>query len=443
MPTRVAPRMSDIRTAGRSADPLDRWAWRLIAAATVVGAAVRLVILATKWDKGLLLNDSLYYSSQARQNSQGRWFRDVLGAHPGAEHAPLTSLLLTPASLFPRWEFWQRATNTLIGIATVALVARLAWVMSGRRVAVVAACIAALYANLWMNDALIMSETISTATVVVALWMAVRYQCAPGLRTALWCGLAVGLAALARSEVLLLAPLFALIGARSIGLHRLRPSADAIRRWSARAAVMIGSAVALLVPWTLYNLGRFDAPVLVSTNAGGALLGANCADTYGGPSLGGWSVLCLGEPEREGEDVAERSQRWQDEAIDYAIDHRGRLPIVVAARLLRGADLYGLDDLVRFDVGEERMRWASWTGIVSWWVLAPLAVLGWFRQPRRNRWITVSPAIAVVLTTASFYGGHRLRSPMEPVVVICAAVAIVRFAAVRRWIDGRVAWLPR
>jgi hypothetical protein len=440
MRTSLAPHMiaHDPDPAGRA---LDRWAWRLIAFATLAGAAVRIAVLVTKWNKGLLLNDSLYYSSQARQNSQGRWFRDVLGGNPGAEHAPLTSLVLTPASLFPRWEFWQRATNTVIGIVTVPLLARLSWVMAGRRVAVVVACIAAVYANLWMNDALIMSETVSTITVVAALWTAVRHRRSPGARTALWCGVAVGLAALARSEVLLLAPLFALIGVRAAVLAHPRSSA-AVRQWLLGAVVLVVAAVAMLVPWTLYNLGRFDAPVLVSTNAGGALLGANCADTYGGPSLGGWSVLCLGEPDRVGEDVAERSQRWQREAIDYANDHRSRLPIVAAARLLRAADLYGLDDLVRFDVGEERMRWASWTGIVSWWVLAPLAIVGWLRLPRAYRWITVSPAIAVVVTTVLFYGGHRLRSPLEPVVVICAAGAIVHVGVVRRWIDAAVAWLP-
>ena len=464
MASSVASRMSDLTTSGdpgepggrgdldRGSDPAgsadlrdrrDRWTWRLVLVGCALGAVVRIAVLATKWNKGLLLNDSLYYSSQARQNSQGQWFRDVLGGNPGAEHAPLTSLVLTPSSLLPRWEFWQRATNTAIGIATLPLLARLAWRMAGRRVAVVAVFVAALYPNLWMNDGLIMSETISTLTVVVALWTAVRLQDSPTVTRALWCGLAVGLAALARSEVLLLAPLFALIGIGRVGIRREWFTWSALRVWATRAIVIVASSVAMLAPWTLYNLGRFEAPVLVSTNAGGALLGANCPDAYGGPSLGGWSVLCLGEPDRPGEDVAERSARWQEQAIDYAVDHRGRLPLVVAARLLRAADLYGLDDLVRFDVGEERMRWASWAGIVSWWLLAPLAVWGWFRQPRRHRWVTAAPAIGVFVTTVLFYGGHRLRSPLEPVVVICAAVAIVRLAPVQAFITRRSAWMQR
>ncbi|MEO7397358.1 MAG: glycosyltransferase family 39 protein, partial [Ilumatobacteraceae bacterium] len=328
--------------------------------AVAVGATLRLVVLATKWNQSLLLNDSLYYSSQAWQNAQGRWFRDFLGGHPGAEHAPLTSLVLTPSSLLPRHQFWQRATNTLIGIVTVALIGRLGWRVAGRRVGVVAAFIAALYPNLWMNDALIMAETVSTLTAVIALWFAVRHAERLSLTSALLCGLAVGLATLARSELLLLAPLFALIGLRREPWNWVQ-----LRRWASQALVVVAAAVALLVPWTLYNLSRFDAPVLLSTNAGGALHGANCPDTYYGPSIGGWSLLCLIEEDRPGEDVSERSQRWQDQAVTYVENNTRRIPVVVGARLLRAADLYDLADLVRADAGEERMRWASWAGIVT------------------------------------------------------------------------------
>ena len=122
------------------------------------------------------------------------------------------------------------------------------------------------------------------------------------------------------------------------------------------------------------------------------------------------------------------------------VSTRARVPIVVAARLLRSADLYGLGDLVRFDVGEERARWASWAGIVSWWLLAPVAAVGWWKQRRRNGWILIAPVIGVVVTTIVFYGAHRLRSPMEPVVVLCAAVALCAWSPVRSAIDR---WLKQ
>ncbi len=35
------------------------------------------------------------------------------------------------------------------------------------------------------------------------------------------------------------------------------------------------------------------------------------------------------------------------------------------------------------------------------------------------------PAVTVFVVAAVFYGGHRIRSTLEPAVVVCAAVAIV------------------
>ena len=84
-------------------------------------------------------------------------------------------------------------------------------------------------------------------------------------------------------------------------------------------------------------------------------------------------------------------------------------------RILRTVDLYGIDTLLESDVGDERPRWAAWTGIVSWWILAPLAIAGWFLLPGRSRWLFAMPAITVFVVAAVFYGGHRIRSTLEPV----------------------------
>ena len=195
---------------------------RAIVVVTAVAAVWRLgYLVATKWNQQLLFNDSLYYSSQAYENAHGNWFRDFPGAHPGAEHGPLTSLVLTPASLLSHHEFWQRATNTIVGIAVVPLIALLARRLAGRRVAVIAAVIAALYPNLWMNDSLVMAESISTLLVIVAMLVALRFRERLDIRSALVCGAVVGLAALARSELLILVPVFALLARRSC--YRVRP----------------------------------------------------------------------------------------------------------------------------------------------------------------------------------------------------------------------------
>jgi hypothetical protein len=61
---------------------------------------------------------------------------------------------------------------------------------------------------------------------------------------------------------------------------------------------------------------------------------------------------------------------------------------------------------------------------VSWWVLAPLAVLGAIRGSPPARWVLLAPAVGVAITTVLFYGGHRIRSPLEPVIAVLAGIAV-------------------
>ena len=84
-----------------------------------------------------------------------------------------------------------------------------------------------------------------------------------------------------------------------------------------------------------------------------------------------------------------------------------------------------MQNLVDSDVAEGRYRWADWAGVVAWWLLVLPMVLGAWMLDRRTRWILLAPAISVFVTIAVFYGGHRIRAPLEPVVVVLAAVALV------------------
>jgi 4-amino-4-deoxy-L-arabinose transferase-like glycosyltransferase len=412
---------------------LDRLTRRGIVVATVIGAIWRIAMLISRWNLGLVFNDSVYYSYQAQHNAQGEWFRLVFTNGPGAEHPPLASLLMTPASLLPHVVSWQRATSTLLGIAVIPLIALLGLRLGGRRVAIIAAFVAAVYPNLWINDSLVMSESAAVFFVVVALLCAWRFQQRFDYRSAIMTGGVVALAALTRSELILLAPLLALIGFR----------AQARLEWLKRAVVMLVVVGAVIAPWMIYNATRFDAPVLLSVNEGITILGSNCDATYGGPKMGGWLTVCLNDVViQPDEDASQLSRREHQIAVRYMREHVRRLPLVVGARLLRTADLYGLDDLVVIDMADQRGRIQSWSGIITWWLLAPLAMVGWWRNRRRCGWILIAPAVSVFATAAVFYGAHRLRAPLEPVVVVCAAMAIAGSALGQRLIE-RVLNHPR
>jgi hypothetical protein len=412
--------------------------WRL-AIITAFGAAWRLGYLwVVKRNQELLLNDSLYYSIQAGLNSEGSWFKDALTGQPGAEHGMLTSLYLTPWSLGDGDNvFRQRFAMTLCGIATVALIGlagrRLTAVVAGAsdrtadRVGLVAAGIAAAYPNLWINDSVVMSESLALMLVAASLVVALDHHRDPTVRSGVVLGLLTGLGALTRSEIALCIPLFALLSV-ILCRRRQRPI------WPAVAVLTVG--LATLVPWSVYNAGRFREPVLLSTNDGNTLLGANCDTTYY-RDIGGWDITCLGPLQPGGlghepgaPDASERSKVRRTVAVEYIKDHVDRLPVVTLARLGRLVDVYGLDSLIHLDVGEEKAEWAVWSGIVCWWLLALLAVVGWWRLGRtasRARWWLMVPVAAVLATTVLFYGAHRIRAPAEPTFVLLAAVAVVGF----------------
>ncbi len=158
---------------------------RALAFITAVGAVWRLgYLIFAKADEMLRLNAGLYYSTQAGLNAEGQWFEDGLTEQPGAEHGMMTSLYLTPWSLGSSdGVFRQRFALTLLGIATITVVGltgrRLATALAGptftegrgtaERVGLIAAAIAAVYPNLWIHNAVIMSETIAIFLVSLAL----------------------------------------------------------------------------------------------------------------------------------------------------------------------------------------------------------------------------------------------------------------------------------
>ncbi|MFM7252673.1 MAG: glycosyl transferase, partial [Ilumatobacteraceae bacterium] len=115
------------------------------------------------------------------------------------------------------------------------------------------------------------------------------------------------------------------------------------------------------------------------------------------------------------------------------------LPVVVAARVGRLLDFYGIDAQLQQDEGEERGRIGPIAGIAMFWLLVPFAVygsvtLGRSAAGRRARAVLAAPIVIAVVVAAAFYGTHRLRAPAEPSMVILAAVgavAALRVAAAR------------
>ena len=389
-----------------------------LAGITATGLAVRVAVLVTAhWGDGFSFNDGPYYSKQAFDLADGTLFRDIARDAPGAEHGPLTPMLLAPFSVTDSVDL-QRIGTIALGLVTVVVIGLVGRRLAGDRVGLAAAAVAALYPNLWLNDGIVMAETAGALCVSLWLLAALRWRERGDVASAVTWGAVGALGALARSELALLVVL-----ALAVVL--------VARRW--RVALALGATAALVVaPWVGWNLTRFERPVLLSTNDGTTLRGANCDETYHGDAIGSWVLDCLvdADPATVTLETSRRAAAWRDEALDYAGDNLDRLPVVLAARAGRLLDVYGVGWMVDEDVRDDRPRWGSWAGVVSWWVLAPLAAYGIVRWARRGeRVLLLGPVVTVVATTLLFYGGHRIRSPLEPVVALGAALVLGRIDA--------------
>jgi 4-amino-4-deoxy-L-arabinose transferase-like glycosyltransferase len=405
----------------------DHFAWSLTL--ITLGALVLRVVyvLVAKQDEPAM-GDAIYYSAQAQEVADGGWFMHPDHPREAADHPPLTALSLAPISLLvPNELLAQRLFQTLIGAATVVVIAFLARRLAGDTVGLVAAGIAAVYPNLWVNDALTMSESVSTLCIAGLLLAVVRFADGPSYRTAAWAGLIGGIAVLARAEL-------ALLLALAITPVALLVRSAPISRRVGWVAVAGGVAIGLLVPWSLYNAGRFDRPVLISTNDGLTLGGANCATDYDTGAVGLWHLDCLGPgvlTTDQEEDPSVVSERYRDQAFDYIGDNLRRLPRVMLIRIGRTWNVYDPAQMVRFTEPEGRELPVSWGGLVAYYALVPFAVAGAVVLRRRHRpvWPFIATAITVTVTSALFYGHVRFRTPAEVGIVVLAAVALTAWLA--------------
>jgi Dolichyl-phosphate-mannose-protein mannosyltransferase len=373
-------------------------------------------------------------------------FRLLHVERPTAEYPPLfPALLAVPSFLGAKSVDAQRIFLCFVGTGTVVLIGLLGRRVRGPVAGLAAAAIAAVYPMLFLNEAVLMAESLFVLLVTAALLLAYRAADAPTPLHFAALGLVLGLSALTRAEGLLFAVI--LVAPLAVSLRALP-----MKRRGLLAGVAIGVAVLVIVPWTVRNAVRLHAFVPISNNIGTAVDGANCDLTYSGTQLGLWreTFSQFGDSARrrpqaeacfEGFDIRRRAFDEADVAnfhrrsgVDYARSHLSRTPLVATVRELRTWGLYAPRQQIEFESLEGRPRRWQGVGTVMYWVLLPLAVAGTVLLVRRRArvWPLLSTAVVVSVTTALTYGQQRFRIAAEPAIVVLAAVAVGAVVTRRR-----------
>ena len=396
-----------------------------LALIVAAGLALRLAYVLVVMHHVGVTGDGVEFHILANQLARGDGYIEplvVAPAHlPTADKPPLYPLLLA----LPSWLGWtslaaHRVASCLMGASLVAAIGLLGRRAASERVGLVAAAIAAVYPLLVGLDGSLRSESLYAPLIALALLGAYRLVERPTLARGGLLGAAIGLAALTRSEALLLIVLLAL------PLAPLLPRGGRLAPLAAAAA----ACALVLAPWVIRNWTQFDRPI-VSTNVGSLAYGANCHSAYYTRLIGTWHCFppLRATPPRSEADVSAELRR---RGVDYASDHASRLPAVAGVRLLRTWDLWSPRSATRFEAGiADRNLGTYRAGVIAYYVLLPFAVLGAVLLRRRGRSLRIllAPVVMVVLVSLFGYGTPRFRVPAEIAIVILASAAVVELAA--------------
>jgi hypothetical protein len=173
-----------------------------------------------------------------------------------------------------------------------------------------------------------------------------------------------------------------------------------------------------------------DRPVLVSTEDGPVIAGANCDLTYRGFDLGYWHSACL----RPGHDrnQAFRSARLRTIGIDYAGKHAAQLPAVEGVRLLRTFGIWQPRRLVYF--AEGRMLPGRSLAVVACWIVLACGLAGAWTMRRRSPGalaILLAPVLLAIGTTLIAFGYPRFRYATDVALIVLGALLLDRLATRR------------
>lgn len=360
----------------------------------------------------------------------GRFPPSLLTGGPTALRPPLFPLSLAAVykvvgvgSASTRWEA-GRLVEAALGAIAVGLIALIAFRLWGRRAALVAGGLAAVYPPLVLVGSSIMSESLFIPLVLGAVLTALYARdSARDWAWALASGLLIGLASLTRGNGIALAiPLGFLVWSA-------RPRLT--RRAAVAPAVLLAAAVLTLVPWTVRNANAFHAFVPITTETGGAIEGtfnSYAAHRTDFPALWLPPVTDIEgiEARHPHLNEAQLSDRLNTLAFHYVRAHPGYVAKVFWWNTLRLLNLTG----AHFERWAARYEaypaWLAVTSVYAFWAAALLAVAAIATRTARGApWALWGCPLVVFLSTVFFLGSTRYRSPADPFVVMLAALGIL------------------
>jgi 4-amino-4-deoxy-L-arabinose transferase-like glycosyltransferase len=352
-----------------------------------------------------------------------------LPGEPSAWTQPLYSFFLVPIYWIAGREWWA------VGVAQIVVAAAAALVVyeTGRRflsprAGLIAALVATLNPYLVWHDVHVNREILDQLLAVVVVFLtllATERTGRPGFAVPALLGLALGLAILGNTRLVLLPLVIAVF----VGVR--------LRRW-APALVVVGVCALALLPWLVRN--EVSVGCLTLTTDSRALWKANNASTYGVLARGGWiddvpnlagappwpelaaDLTKAGTPTTV--DECAQMRLYRRKVLDFWQEHPGEKARLAgqAARMLW--DPRSIRTEGRSEAGglvDDARRWVQPLYTIPLYVLA---AIGLAVMPRRIAVLFVSLLAYNTLAALVFAGATRYRVPWDFLLALAAGAAV-------------------
>ena len=407
--------------------------------------AVRLAYLVQVRDNPLFelpIVDAAAYVDQARTISGGEW----IGDRPFWQ-APLYPYFLAVTYVaFGQSYIVPRILQMILGALSCVLLYRIGRRTFGENTALLAAGMACLYGPLLHFEGELLSPALEGILNLTAVLLLLR--AAERRRWTAWllCGVVLGVAALARANILLFVPCavaWAAWGHGGTGAWE-RSSTPTSSKPLLSAAFLLLGLVIVITPVTVRNYIVGEDLVLISSNAGLNFYIGNNPEydrTVGirpGPE---WERL-VDEPHAAGiEKPSRRSRYFLTKSWAFIRAH----PAQYVGLLARKLGLFGHGHEIRRNQDVYFLREYSWVlGSLMWkcglafpfGVIGPLALVGIALSLRRWRRMLLLVLFvgSYTLSVALFFVCARYRIPVIPFLLLFAAYALIRWI---EWVRAR------
>jgi 4-amino-4-deoxy-L-arabinose transferase-like glycosyltransferase len=333
----------------------------------------------------------------------------------------------------------ERIAQAVAGTVTVGLVGLVALELFGGTAGLVCLALAAFYPVLIELSGTLVAENLMVMLELAAIWAGLRARRARhpyGWIAA--AGVLTGLATLThQNAILLLIPLaFAALGAISATGAEARRRARWRAPWPEAVrviALLVASTALTIIPWTIRNAIELHQLVPVSDESGITLVGAyNPASAAFGPVPYKWRYFAkipqdapLARTAGRYEEVA-LGDRLQSQALSYIGDNPLSPLDVAVHNTLRMFELEGSYAWQASAVAMGLRVDVARTGVVSFWVVCGLALLGAFTAAARRvpRWVWVIPLLLGLSVIFINVETPRFREPIDPFLLLLAGCAV-------------------